>query len=1326
MINNVLKKVVLFLVWIILTLIGLYFCLLLLVHLPPVQAYLLNSIEKQANKTIRGTLSIKSYLTNLLNTIDLYSVKIKAPVPNQDSVSIDRLQISFAILPLLKRKISLPIIRAYGGNFYVIRNKSGTVKIPGLPLKKPREKNNQKWQLQIGIICMNNVDMKLYDMQLGTITANNINGCARYDSLKTELTSEILNIFSSRLNVNFDKSYLNAEIHDSILHISNFTLKGNQANLSLYGQAPLNSIHLFNLHGDLTADLALLTSNLIPRKYQIDGIIHSHFEIRGNLSSPDIKADLNSSSLLYRDISIDSLYLHAHLNRKDTLIINSNLYNQYASVNMRLSAILENIFHSPQLREYKFEAHGEKINMELIADYFNLKNPRIAGVATVSLKGSGNNLKELPKEAFLEVTASEKGLLNIDTLWTVLSINNNTWSLQSLIGDNNRFYGQGKVRLYDVMEGAIKGTIKNPAPLSSYYLKYPMKGTLLIDVSFFNLFKDPRLTLSVLSDSLFWRGFTLYDLKSSFTYANKWIIDSLLSVITADIQKVIIPAEVKNLNGNLHANLQAHGSILNPVISSSIQIIEPGYQNWMTDSLSASLYYSNNRLRIDTLSFIKDTIAFKTAGTLDVLKSGYSLQLISKVRSGNSAALQVRSTGKYINDSVLFTSVIDYARIGLLFPQIPLSPCIEGSVQVNALIDKKYCLSNGNLLFELREEALALPNPFFFLGAFNLNPDGINGNLRVIGKKDSVSVLLTSLYTPFQKLCSQKAWPIQDGTVIRFIARDFEYGELVETFFPQLFVRGQINGDAEAMMKNGLWYVDGNFISSADTLNWTLHNATVSGLKTNAVIKGTLRDPFVDFSILSESITLNENRTINTRAYGSIYRKALRIDSLSSNFEKEGYLHIDGLIPLDWRVKNNPSINFQLQNVPITMINNLIPPLLFDKGVISGKGRLSRFDSKGNLNINDLQFYLNNCNGVAGPFNANVKLENNRIILDTIDGKWGDGHLGGRTEVSMGKNSVENINSRFIIKDLSVNCLDAIQVGIEDAIAHINKTGNSYLLDARIKLNDTRIERIFTISELFNAFSEGKRGPSMPSALLQNTKLRTEIDLNSSFLIDSNLGRFLLDGKMSISGSAARPYFNGVLNIEEGRVRYLDRDFEIQNGMLRQFNATEINPTLEIVASTEVQDLTSEAQPNYTVNVKVRGTIKNPNITLSSNPPLDQQEIINLLTFGGIRGGPGFQTRGGQILSSYLTGLGSQYIEQITGLRNVIISGNIFEQDGGLSLTVSQNLTSRFSVSYQADVTDIGQYAVQLMYRVFPQLRLIGKTDSRGNSDAGVKFIYRR
>ena len=86
-------------------------------------------------------------------------------------------------------------------------------------------------------------------------------------------------------------------------------------------------------------------------------------------------------------------------------------------------------------------------------------------------------------------------------------------------------------------------------------------------------------------------------------------------------------------------------------------------------------------------------------------------------------------------------------------------------------------------------------------------------------------------------------------------------------------------------MKNGLWHIDGRMTTVADTINWTSKTMTVSGLKADAQLKGTLRDPAIDFSVLSKSITLNDNQFIDMRAHGNVYRKNLRIDSLSTDFK---------------------------------------------------------------------------------------------------------------------------------------------------------------------------------------------------------------------------------------------------------------------------------------------------------------------------------------------------------------------------------------------------------------------------------------------------------
>ena len=70
----------------------------------------------------------------------------------------------------------------------------------------------------------------------------------------------------------------------------------------------------------------------INSDHRIGGIVNSQFELTGNYSSPDIKATLNSSSLLYRDINIDTFYMQAHLNQYDTLRMYSYLHNTVASV----------------------------------------------------------------------------------------------------------------------------------------------------------------------------------------------------------------------------------------------------------------------------------------------------------------------------------------------------------------------------------------------------------------------------------------------------------------------------------------------------------------------------------------------------------------------------------------------------------------------------------------------------------------------------------------------------------------------------------------------------------------------------------------------------------------------------------------------------------------------------------------------------------------------------------------------------------------------------------------------------------------------------------
>jgi translocation and assembly module TamB len=117
-------------------------------------------------------------------------------------------------------------------------------------------------------------------------------------------------------------------------------------------------------------------------------------------------------------------------------------------------------------------------------------------------------------------------------------------------------------------------------------------------------------------------------------------------------------------------------------------------------------------------------------------------------------------------------------------------------------------------------------------------------------------------------------------------------------------------------------------------------------------------------------------------------------------------------------------------------------------------------------------------------------------------------------------------------------------------------------------------------------------------------------------LIDTNIGRLLLDGQMTVRGTLAQPRFNGILKVVEGRIQYLDREFELEEGTLRQYEPFEINPDIDISATTQISDLTTANPIEYTISITIRGTLKDPEVTITSSPPLEEPEIVNLLTLG--------------------------------------------------------------------------------------------------------------
>ncbi len=97
-------------------------------------------------------------------------------------------------------------------------------------------------------------------------------------------------------------------------------------------------------------------------------------------------------------------------------------------------------------------------------------------------------------------------------------------------------------------------------------------------------------------------------------------------------------------------------------------------------------------------------------------------------------------------------------------------------------------------------------------------------------------------------------------------------------------------------------------------------------------------------------------------------------------------------------------------------------------------------------------------------------------------------------------------------------------------------------------------------------------------------------------------------GKLQLVGTTGQPRLSGYVSSVRGRVDFLNKRFDILSGTIRFFGATPPNPSIELTAECKAREI--KAQLTFS------GTARNPKLSLQSEPPLPQDEVLARLLFG--------------------------------------------------------------------------------------------------------------
>ncbi|MDA8388351.1 MAG: translocation/assembly module TamB domain-containing protein [Nitrospiraceae bacterium] len=256
--------------------------------------------------------------------------------------------------------------------------------------------------------------------------------------------------------------------------------------------------------------------------------------------------------------------------------------------------------------------------------------------------------------------------------------------------------------------------------------------------------------------------------------------------------------------------------------------------------------------------------------------------------------------------------------------------------------------------------------------------------------------------------------------------------------------------------------------------------------------------------------------------------------------------------------------------------------------------------------------------------------------------------------------------------------------------------------------------------------------PPSPGSFEATTGLALRVYGSRNIMLANNVARAPLSIDLTLRGTLAHPVPLGRVQTSSGKIYFGNHEFSIGHASVIFADPNRSDPFLDMLAYTTVK--------GYRVTINVSGTTSRLNMAFSSEPHLENMQILSLLTtgnFSGNGGSGGTAAPGGAgggvdafEASSFLTG---QYQKVITDRLKSIAGLDRFEvapyisEAGTVSpmITVSKRLLGdKLFVIYSAPIGSQNQI-VRMEYAVSPKISIVGERDDTGDLGGDMEFKFR-
>jgi translocation and assembly module TamB len=242
---------------------------------------------------------------------------------------------------------------------------------------------------------------------------------------------------------------------------------------------------------------------------------------------------------------------------------------------------------------------------------------------------------------------------------------------------------------------------------------------------------------------------------------------------------------------------------------------------------------------------------------------------------------------------------------------------------------------------------------------------------------------------------------------------------------------------------------------------------------------------------------------------------------------------------------------------------------------------------------------------------------------------------------------------------------------------------------------------------------------------LAKADLNIKITGENNIIIDNNVARAVVGADMVLKGKIYRPSLLGRLETSEGKVFFRNNEFNILHASADFSDPNRLNPFISIAADTAVK--------GYRIKMNLEGQLDRFSMSLSSDPPLKEMDILALLTVGQTGSGvKGLEAGiGAGEATSFVTGKMQDVIEErlrsITGLDRFQVDPYVSKTTGTVEprVTVSKRLLGdKVFVTYTTAVGTMEEQIIKLELFMSKSVSLVGVRDERGITGGDIRFRF--